>query len=243
MHPVEISFREDRAVGLLERTPAVVLAGPAANVRLNLEVPSNRWLLWVGGPRWGSVVALWLYLPVLVLAAWALARLAPTPLGFGQWLLLGLGLTQIPLAGAVVVVVWFIAFATRDRWRSRRWWLYDAQQLFLAFCWLLAVVALYAAVYSGLLGQPDMELSGSSGSTLTFFQDQTGAPGAAQAGVPLPRAYAVWLPLWVFRVLMMLWALWLSARMMRWFPWAWKRLTEGPLLAGPRTFDAPPAAP
>ena len=58
----------------------VTLDGAAVNVRLTVEVPSNRWLLWAGGPDWGPVVTMWEYVFILALAAWALGRLAPTPL-------------------------------------------------------------------------------------------------------------------------------------------------------------------
>lgn len=227
-HQVSLAWREPHALGLFQRGPRVELGGPAVNARVLLDVPANRWLLWAGGPAWGSVVTIWLYLPILVLAAFLLARFAPAPLSSVDWLLLGLGLAQVQLF-ALLVVAWFITFALRQRFRARRWWLYDAQQLALAFLWLLALVVLYAAVHIGLLGSPDMQVAGgTSGAELAWYQDKIGGT--------LPEPYVFWLPIWVFRVLMLAWALWLSSRVLKWFPWAFRQLTSGPLLAGPGTF-------
>jgi hypothetical protein len=47
---------------------------------------------------------------------------------------------------------------------------------------------------------------------------------------------ALSLPLWVWRLLMLLWALWLASRLLRWLPWCWGRLNLGPLFAGPKGF-------
>jgi hypothetical protein len=79
---------------------------------------------------------------------------------------------------------------------------------------------LYAVIHTGLLGRPEMQIAGlgQGASTLSWYRDLV-------AGA-LPRPWVLWLPLWVFRVLMLLWALWLSARLLRWLPWAWQRLVD-----------------
>jgi hypothetical protein len=218
-HRVEAAWRQPHALGLGERVPAVALGSPAANVSIELAVPENRWLLWAGGPRWGSVVTLWLYLPVLALAAWALGRWAPTPLGAADWLLLGVGLSQVPLLAAAVVPLWLLLFGLRERYGSHRRWVRRLLQVALGLLWLAALVVLYFAVQAGLLGQPDMQLAGPGAGQLAWYADRIAGP--------LPRPYALWFPLWVFRVLMLLWALWLSARLLRWLPWAWQRLAAG----------------
>ncbi len=221
-HRLVTTWQERHTLGLLdiaERVPAVDVGAPAVNVRIDLEVPANRWLLWTGGPRWGSVVTLWLYLPLLVLAAWALGRWAPPPLSFVDWLLLGVGLTQVPLPAAAVVVVWLLVFsAPVERLPSGRvvFWI---RQGSLGLLWLAALGVLYAAVHAGLLGRPEMQIEGpGTANVLSWYADR--------AAGPLPRPWALWLPLWVFRFLMLAWALWLSARLVRWLPWAWRRFVS-----------------
>ncbi len=215
-HQVEVGWRQPHDLGLVERAPAVALGSPAANVMIELQVPTNRWLLWAAGPSWGSVVTLWLYLPLLAVAAWALGRWRPAPLTGFDWLLLGLGLTQVPLALAAVVVLWLIVFGLRDRLRAAeegRW----LERIGLGALWLAALGVLYLVIHTGLLGRPEMQIVGFAGvgRSLGWYSDMTAGP--------LARPWVVWLPLWCFRVAMLLWALWLSARLVRWLPWAWRR--------------------
>jgi hypothetical protein len=179
------------------------------------------------------VVLFWQHLLVLALAAWALGRWAPAPLAWYDWLLLAAGLTQVPLAAAAIVVAWLLALAVRRRLEPRRWWTYDGLQLALLVAGLIAVGVLYAAVHSGLLFPPQMQVLApgavrSSSASLAWYVDRV-ADG-------LPRPWVLSLPLWVWRVLMLLWSLWLASRVLRWAPWAWERLTVGPLVASPKAF-------
>ncbi len=229
-HRVETAWRQDHDASFFERIPELSLDGEAVNVGVTVEVPDNRWLLWAGGPGWGPVVKFWEYLAVLALVAWALGRFTRTPLSAVDWLLLGAGMTQVPLAAAVAVVLWLLVLQARHHWRPRRWWSYDFGQLVLLFWSLGVFVILYAAVHTGLLVQPDMQVlgPGSYGSTLYWYVER--AQGA------LPRPWLLWLPLWVWRLLMLLWSLWLASRLLRWLPWCWQRFTVGPALVSPKGF-------
>jgi hypothetical protein len=75
---------------------------------------------------------------------------------------------------------------------------------------LVALGCLYAAVHAGLLFDPDMQITG-NGSTnwrMLWYVDRI--DGA------LPRPAVLSLPLWVWRVVMLLWALWLAASLIGW---------------------------
>ena len=181
-------------------------------------------------PAWGPVVKFWEYLAVLALVAWALGRFTATPLSALDWLLLGAGMTQVPLAAAVVVVLWLLVLSGRHRWQPKRWWSYDLGQLVIFGWGLIALGILYAAVHSGLLVQPDMQVlgPGSWGSNLKWYVERV--DGA------LPRPWLLWLPLWVWRLLMLLWSLWLASRLLSWLPWCWQRFTLGPAFVSPSGF-------
>jgi hypothetical protein len=62
-----------------------------------------------------------------------------------------------------------------------------------------------------------------------------------------PAAGVVSLPLWVYRTLMLAWALWLATSLVRWAGWSWRALGEGglwrPLPRRPRKTAAPPQPP
>ena len=229
-HRVEAAWRQDHDPQIFERVPELGLGGEAVNVGVVVEVPDNRWLLWAGGPGWGPVVKFWEHLAILALVAWALGRFTATPLKFVDWLLLGAGMTQVPLAAAVAVVLWLVILGVRHRLRPSRWWSYDFWQLLLFGWGLLVLGILYAAIHTGLLVQPDMQVigPGSYGSTLRWYVERTG--GA------LPQPWLLWLPLWVWRLLMLLWSLWLASRLLRWLPWCWQRFSLGPVWVGPKGF-------
>ncbi|NOZ95723.1 MAG: hypothetical protein GXP47_13445 [Acidobacteria bacterium] len=218
-HQISIHWRATRRAGFVHRFPRVTLSQPSANIALSLKVPQNRWLIWTGGPSWGPVLQFWQLAAVLLLAAFLLGRLAPTPLKPWDWFLLGLGLTQTGVAGAVLVALWLLVLGVRTRLETGRPWLYDLTQLALAFWTVAALAVLYLAVYRGLLLAPEMGVAGpgSSAASLLWFADA--------ASGPLPRPYVVWLPLWVWRIVMLGWSLWLAWRLLRWLPWAWQQAT------------------
>ncbi len=229
-HSVEAAWRQDHDAAFFERVPELRLSGEAVNVGVTIEVPDNRWLLWAGGPGWGPVIKFWEYLAVLALVAWGLGRFTQTPLSALDWLLLGAGMTQVPMAAAAAVALWLLVLGGRHHWRPRRWWSYDFGQLVIFFWGLVVLGILYLAVRAGLLVRPDMQVlgPGSYGSTLHWYVERT--EGA------LPRPWLLWLPLWVWRLLMLLWSLWLAGRLLRWLPWCWQRFTLGPALVSPQGF-------
>jgi hypothetical protein len=115
-----------------------------------------------------------------------------------------------------VVVGWLLALGLRSRWRGpREPAYYNLIQGATASLSLLAMAALVAAVHHGLLGTPEMQVTGhgSTATSLHWYQDRTGAEP--------PRAWIFWVPLWVYRLLMLAWALWLAFAVVGWLRWAW----------------------
>jgi hypothetical protein len=84
----------------------------------------------------------------------------------------------------------------------------------------VALGALVWAVSQGLLGYPDMQITG-NGSTsqfLSWFTDRSGNE--------LSTAWALSVPLWVYRGLMLLWALWLAYSLLKWLKSGWDSFTS-----------------
>jgi hypothetical protein len=152
-----------------------------------------------------------------------LRRIPASPLRGWQWALLALGLTQVPAIAALVVVGWFFVLAWRGRYKPEGVWAHNFLQLGLAAWTAMALAALYEAVQQGLLFRPDMQVAGSgSGDTyLRWYADRT-AGGLLEAGI-------VSAPLWVWKVAMLLWSLWLATSLVRWLPWAWRSYSSGGL--------------
>lgn len=218
-----LRVRETSPLGMLSRTPKVALDTQAANIRTSLALPHDRWVLWTWGPQAGPTVLYWAQLAVLLLVAIALARLAPTPLRWWHWLLLGLGFSTFAWTAYVVVAAWLIVLGLRARSEKALALThtpFNLMQIGLAVLTAIALLCLIASVPYGLLGQPDMRIAGgqSGAWSLHWFTDQS--RGA------LPVAGAFTLPLWCYKLAMLAWALWLANALIGWLRWgfhAWIR--------------------
>jgi hypothetical protein len=236
-HGYTLSLREPAGAALRTHAPAIALHAPAANLDLTLQLPQDRWVLWTTGPAAGPAVLYWAQLIVLLIAAWLLARYAPTPLRFRHWLLLGLGFSAFAWSAYAVVVIWLLALGLRARVSTRAWraGVFDLMQVALVLLTATALAVLVAAVPGGLLGRPDMHIAGmgSSGVQLHWFADRS-----ADA---LPGASAVSLPLWTYKLAMLAWALWLANALIGWLRWGFEAWSSGGYWRATR--PAPPQLP
>ena len=220
-HAISVSWRQDEAVGSLARTPDVGLGAPASNITMRLTLPQNRWLLGTTGPRLGPAVLYWPELAALILFAVLLGRIRWTPLQTRHWFLLGLGFSTFNWPVLAVVVAWLLAAGAREQWRARiTSWRYNTTQAVFAAATVVALIAIVISLPAGLLGTPDMHVTGngSAGNTLAWFADRSDSV--------LPAATAWSLPLWIYKVLILAWALWLSFALLRWLPWMWRSFVK-----------------
>jgi hypothetical protein len=207
----EIRLREDSVLGMRASSPEVGLGLAAANITLGIELPQDRWLLATSGPAAGPAVLYWSELAVMLLVAFALSRTRRTPLKLWQWILLGLGFSTFSWIALLVVVAWLFALDWRAgsaaRLSAR---LFNASQVALVALTVLALLCLVASIRQGLLGTPDMHIAGNGSSVLAlrWFADRS-----ADA---LPLAHAISLPLWVYKLAMLAWALWLASALIGW---------------------------
>jgi hypothetical protein len=195
----------------------------AANVKSSIEPPGDRWVLWTQGPQRGPAVRFWSVLVVGLLAAFVLGRIAGSPLRTHQWMLLSLGLTQIPLVAALIVVAWLFFLAWRGS-VSFGWlpnWVYNVLQVVLVIVTLVALGIFIAIVNQGLLGDPEMFIlgNGSNRHALHWYQ--------ARVDGLLAEPWVVSVSIWWYRLLMLLWALWLAASLVRWLGWGWRQFAQG----------------
>jgi hypothetical protein len=216
-HSVEIEWRETGAVTMITRTPAVDIAAPASNIGLDLTLPENRWLLLASGPRLGPAVLYWSELAALILFAFLLAKLSFTPLRFHHWLLLGIGFSTFSWGVLALVALWLIVVSARDKWRVEGpWWVYNLVQVAVVTLTVMAVAGIIGSLPSGLLGAPDMQVTGndSYSNHLSWFADRS------ESLIPTATAFSV--PILVYKVLILVWALWLSLALVKWLPWTWQ---------------------
>jgi hypothetical protein len=225
---ITIAWREPHGINLRVRTPKFELGAPSVNATTIINMPADRWTLFVAPALLGPAVLFWGLLIVFALIAFALGRSGTTPLRTGHWFLLSLGLTQVPIWSAALVAGWLLALGWRKRHvASLGWSRFRLLQIALVVLTVLALTSLFASIEAGLLGLPQMQISGngSSAQNLQWFHDRT-----ANA---LPRMWAVSVPLMVYRLAMLLWALWLASALLGWLNWGWGCFSEGGLWRSP----------
>jgi hypothetical protein len=221
-HDISVAWRAAGDVGFATETPEVDIGAPSSNITLDTQLPGNRWLLATHGPRLGPAVLYWPELVVLILFAIILGRTALAPLRTRHWVLLGLGFSTFNWPVLGIVVAWLLICGAKQRWKPEtEWWHYNLGQFIVAAMTVVALLLILVSLPTGLLGTPDMHVAGndSYGNTLNWFAD--GSDGV------LPTAVAWTVPMWVYKALILGWALWLSFALIRWLPWVWRCFSSG----------------
>ena len=114
--------------------------------------------------------------------------------------------------------------------------LYAVDEL-TGFITAVALAVLALSIRQGLLGLPEMQIAG-NGSTaglLLWYQDR--------AGSVLPQQWVASVPLLVYRLAMLAWALWLALALVRWLRWGWGCFSTVELWRPLRRGHAPMGAP
>ena len=165
----------------------------------------------------------WSLLAVALLLAVGLSRVRLTPLGVTSWILLLVGLTQVPIWLGLPIVGWLLALGWRRAHPPHGDVAFVSLQVLLVVWTAVALVGLVVALHQGLLGEPDMQIRG-NGSTrelLRWYQDRSAAE--------LPGAFALSVPMLVYRLAMLAWALWLAHALLGWLRFGWDAFGTGGL--------------
>ncbi len=218
---VVINWREALPISTLLTTPELNLGIDSVNTTLNVVLGEDRWTLLTSGPAFGPAVLFWGIVLVIAALAYALGRIPLTPLRHWQWFLLLLGLSQIPVASALLVVAWLIILGHRGARPRQNARTFNAMQIGIALLTPVSLSLLFLAINQGLLGSPEMQISGNQSTAfqLNWYQDRSPAL--------LPRASVVSVPLAAYRVLMLAWSLWLAVSLLNWLKWGWGCFSSG----------------
>jgi hypothetical protein len=212
---VLISWQEAKAIATTVTTPWLDLGQNSVNTNLSISLGQDRWGLFVMGPRMGPAVLFWGVLIVIFILSLGLGKIRLTPLKSRHWFLLLVGLSQIPIAFAGIVIAWLMLLGWRAKQSAADWRYFNALQIIIGGLTVLSLGVLFAAVAQGLLSLPDMQITGnqSSAFSLNWYQDRSQPI--------LPTATVISVPLLVYRLLMLAWALWLAVSLLNWLKWGW----------------------
>lgn len=221
---VNVEWSESNALSSHYRFPSVDLGLPSVNSNFSMKLPLERWVLWVSGPSMGPAILFWGVLLAILILSLILGASKLTPLRSWQWFLLGVGLSQSETALMILVIIWLFAIAFREKLtRKLDYAQFNAMQIGLVCLTVVALIVLSGAVANGLLGRPDMQImgNGSNAYALNWYQDR--------ADQLLPQPSVISVPLWIYRALMLAWALWLAMAVLSWLRWGWQSLNVGGL--------------
>ncbi len=234
---VVLTWRETNAMGFAWSTPVIDVGTPTVNADVEVKVPKDRWVLFVRGPGLGPAVLFWSFLLVLLVVSVALGRTKYTPLSTAKWVLLALGLSQVPIPAIAFVFGWLLLLGWRQKSDNLTPGWFNTRQLALVGVTGAALIILGASVYAGLLGQPEMQVrgNGSYASLLRWFQDRTGSA--------YPTAMVFSVPMLVYRGAMLAWSLWMALSLLSWLKWGWKAFSTGGLWKTPAKRTLPGAPP
>jgi hypothetical protein len=217
----ELLFQQPTGMRTQFDTSPVDLGIDSVNTHIEIKMPKERWILFTGGKPIGPAVMIWGLLIVIVLVSIGLGQISLTPLNTIHWLLLGVVLSQIPVPFMLCVVGWFMVLGWRARISPDMSPLrFDAIQIGIAILTITALGILLVAITQGLLGNPSMHIAGngSSAYNLLWYEDHS-------EGI-LPQVWVFSLPMLVYRIAMLLWALWLSFALLRWLHWGWESFSQ-----------------
>ncbi len=239
---VVVGWKINTPLGFRTRAEEVKLPVESANIATTISVTENRWILWAYGPQRGPAVRFWGILVCSLLAAFALGRLPLSPLVATGWMLLVIGLTQVPLPAAMLVIGWlfFLAWRGSDSFQRLGSIRYNLLQLTFIGLTAIALVTLVSAVAEGLLGNPKMFIigNGSSRTALRWFQAR------CETLLPQPGCFSV--SIWWYRFFMLAWALWLAASLIGWLRRGWENFSKGGFfrrMRKPKPAPVPPTTP
>jgi hypothetical protein len=122
-----------------------------------------------------------------------------------------------------VVVLWVLALAWRSNWKgAASRWRFNLVQAILGVATVGVVLSLFfVGIQYGLLSTPDMGVTGpgSYNGNFVWFMDRV------SGSLPQPAVFSV--PLWIYKLVIIVWALWVAAAMFRWLKWAWQSWSTG----------------
>lgn len=219
---IEIEWREARGISNAFHSSNIDLGSNSVNNAINIKPGNNRWVLFTSGPVFGPAVLFWGILIVIVLISYALGRIKGTPLNSLQWILLGFGLSASGPWGLVIIAGCIFALRARGDIKpdSMSLRLFNFMQVGLIILVFITVSTLFGVIEQGLLGSPEMQITGNGSNSyqLNWFSDRI-AP-------VIPEATFISVPVYVYRLLMLAWSIWLAFAIVKWAQWGWSNYTK-----------------
>jgi len=215
---ININWTMDHGISFFLRSADIDLGMDSVNSSVSINV-GNRWVWFVNGPTIGPAILYYSLLLSLIIGSLILGATYLTPLKWYHWALLCFGISNADLSTTVIIILWFLILGLKSKYldtlKNRK--SYNFLQIGIVIMSIVSFIALLYAINSGLLGHPDMMISGNNSTNhiLNWYQDRI-------VDNVLPQPLIISVHPFVYRCVMLTWALWLSFNLLKWFKWAWR---------------------
>ncbi len=181
---VTMMWKINRDLGVRVQVEEVRLPIESANVSTIISIPQNRLTLWANGPQMGPAVRFWgiVWFCSFIAGGGAGPDRANDAAARSNGCSLIIGLTQVPLVAALLVIGWlfFLAWRGQESFQHLKPREHNVLQVLLAGLTAIALGIIVVAVREGLLGTPEMFITG-NGSSQTILRWFLGALRRAPA--------------------------------------------------------------
>jgi len=219
---IKLMWTVANGISLKTQMGKVTLPAEATNIYSSLSVPRSRWIILTGGPTMGPAVRFWGLFIVVLIIAFVLGSTKNSPLSKTEWVLLSIGMTQVPIFLALFIISWLFWLKWRGEVVVEKLpkWVFNLQQIVLIGLTCISLFIFIGIVYEGLMGRPEMYIvgNGSNISNLYWYK--------AEVEKILPTPYFISMSIWIYRLSMLLWALWLSNALIKWLKWGFKQFSH-----------------
>ncbi len=212
-----INYIDESRTKTVYNFPKIDLLKQSVNSKTTLQLPQDRWVLWTFGPLLGPAVLFWGVIVALLLFTSILAKVQKTPLQTMDWFLLGVGVSTTSITIIIPIIIWIFVLRYRElHTQSLKGRKKNAFQILLVILTIISLITIFSAVSVGLLGSPDMMVTGNNSSEyyLNWYSDRIENI--------LPQPTVISISLWYYRALMLLWAIWISFSLIKWLKYAWE---------------------
>lgn len=203
-------------------TPNIRFETELNNIDINVNQTHNLWILALGGPDMGPAVLFWGNLIAMLILAQCLPWVSKRchfslPIHRWGWSLLFAGFCTVHPLVNLMFLAWFFTCAWRaqhSHWNRK---LFNLRQCFIVLLSFGVALIMLGAIPYSLLGKPNMMIEPSSWQ-LNWYLDR--------GNTELPKAWILAYPLQTYRLIMLLWSLWLAFSLIKWMTWGWQSFSK-----------------
>jgi hypothetical protein len=219
---IKISWREKSSVSILYHFPTINLNEKSTNSTVKVSLPENRWVIFTAGALMAPAVLIWGVMLFIILFGFLANRFLGSPPTFTEWILLGVGVAMVSPTALIPILFWagilkFKVYKGETLQGLRK----NIVQSGIVIFTIFSIAAILFSIFFGLLSTPDMMIKGNGSSSyyLIWYKDYI------DERIFQPTLFT--LSIWYYKVLMLIWSIWVSFVLISWIENAWTVFSKG----------------